>query len=109
MICSTLQDNQTVCNLKHHAVLCMYYCDKIICIFIDHSQAALRHAMANVVAVVFGLPEQSNHIWYHIFQPDLLRDTYPTGFMVRLLKQYMGLISLYPTWVQYFTNVIIVL
>lgn len=55
----------------------------IVHIFIvDYSSAALRHAMANTIAVVLALPEECNHLWYHMFRPDCLRNTFVTGFMV---------------------------
>lgn len=51
-------------------------------IYIDLSRRALRHAMANVVAVVFALPAKSNHLWFNLFEPHKLRGTYPAGYMV---------------------------
>ena len=45
----------------------------------------LRHAIANLVAAVVGLPTKSNHLWYHMFEPKELQDTYMVGFMVRKL------------------------
>ena len=38
--------------------------------------------MANVIAVIFALPERSTHLWYHIFDPQSLEGTFVTGFMV---------------------------
>ena len=57
---------------------------------IDYSAAALRHAMANVIAVVLALPEERNHLWYHMFHPDSLRNTYVTGFMVCCIMLWCG-------------------
>ena len=54
----------------------------IMWLYTDLSRPALRHAMANVIAVVFALPEKSNHLWYHVFEPYKLRNTYPPGYMV---------------------------
>ena len=42
----------------------------------------LRRALANLVAVVLGSPQESNHLWYHMFKPEALEMTYMTGFMV---------------------------
>ena len=35
-----------------------------------------------MIAVVFGLPAQSTHLWYHMFAPKDLENSYITGFMV---------------------------
>ena len=48
----------------------------------DQSDIALRHALANMTAVVFSLPSRSTHLWYHMFAPGDLRNSYLTGFMV---------------------------
>ena len=50
----------------------------------DPSDTDLRHALANMIAVVFALPSRSNHIWYHMFCPGELEDSHMTGFMVML-------------------------
>ena len=52
----------------------------IICL--DPSDVDLRHALSNMIAVVFGLPDHSNHLWYHMFRPGELENSYLTGFMV---------------------------
>ena len=51
---------------------------------LDPSDTDLRHALANMIAVVFALPSRSNHIWYHMFCPGELNDTFMTGFMVNV-------------------------
>ena len=56
------------------------YCHTFL--FVDPSDIDLRHALANMIAVVFALPSHSNHIWYHMFCPGELEDSYMTGFMV---------------------------
>ena len=48
----------------------------------DQSDADLRHSLANMVATVMGCPTRSNHLWYHLFAPEKLVNTYITGFMV---------------------------
>ena len=48
----------------------------------DQSDVDLRHALANMIAVVIASPNASNHLWYHMFAPGDLVDTYITGFMV---------------------------
>ena len=48
----------------------------------DQSDADLRHSVANMVAMVMGCPARSNHLWYHLFAPETLVNTYITGFMV---------------------------
>ena len=50
--------------------------------FLDLSDTDLRHALANMIGVAFALPNRSNHIWYHMFWPGQLENTYLTGFMV---------------------------
>jgi len=45
---------------------------KAFVMFISHadpSDTDLRHALANLIAAVFALPEGSNHMWYHMFSP----------------------------------------
>ena len=49
---------------------------------LDESDIDLRHSLANLVAVILGCPTHSNHLWYHIFNPEELHGTYMTGFMV---------------------------
>ena len=53
--------------------------------YIDQSDVDLRHALANMVAAVIASPKASNHLWYHMFSPGELQDTYMTGFMVTLM------------------------
>ena len=48
----------------------------------DSSDIELRHAIANVVAAVLGSPERTTHLWWHLFSPDELANTYMTGFLV---------------------------
>ena len=52
-------------------------------LLLDQSDIDLRHSLANLVGVVLGCPTHSNHIWYHLFNPGELHETYMTGFMVR--------------------------
>lgn len=49
---------------------------------LDQSDIDLRHTLANLVAVVMGSPTCSNHLWFHMFAPEQLVNTYMTGFMV---------------------------
>ena len=53
----------------------------------DPSDTDLRHALANMIAVVFALPSHSNHVWYHMFYPEELENTHLTGFMVSIVVQ----------------------
>lgn len=53
--------------------------------FLDSSDIDLRHALANMIAVVFGLPNHGTHLWYHMFNPGDLENSYITGFMVRFI------------------------
>ena len=55
---------------------------RILNLHLDPSDTDLRHALANMIAVVFALPSCSNHIWYHMFCPGELENTFLTGFMV---------------------------
>ena len=74
---------------------CSYHHDQLhpeVCLIIsplspylvDQSDIDLCHSLANLVAVIVGTQPQSNHLWYHLFSPDELVDTYMTGFMVQL-------------------------
>ena len=51
---------------------------------LDPSDIDLRHALANMIAVMFSLPSRSTHLWYHMFIPGDLKNSYLTGFMVCL-------------------------
>ena len=42
-----------------------------------------------MIAVVFGLPAQTTHLWYHMFAPKDIENSYLTGFMVRMLYNYV--------------------
>ena len=53
-----------------------------MCVCVDESDEDLCHCLANMVGVVLGSQPKSNHLWYHLFSPDELKDTYMTGFMV---------------------------
>ena len=48
----------------------------------DPTEMDLRHALANIVAVVFALPSRSTHLWYHMLNPSDLENSYLTGCMV---------------------------
>ena len=50
---------------------------------IDQSDIDLCHCLANLVGVVLGCQPQSNHLWYLLFSPNELKNTYMTGFMVQ--------------------------
>lgn len=63
--------------LNTHLSLCMFVC-------VDQSDLDLRHALANLMAVILGSPSRSNHLWFHMFAADRLQNTYMTGFMVSL-------------------------
>ena len=54
----------------------------MIAISAASSHGELRHAIANVVAAVLGSPEGTTHLWWHLFSPDALANTYMTGFLV---------------------------
>ena len=49
---------------------------------LDQFSQDLVHSLAGLVAVIVGKPSQSNHLWYHLFAPGQLEDSYITGFMV---------------------------
>ena len=49
---------------------------------LDQSEIDLRYSLANLVGVVLGCPSNSNHLWYNLFHPELLFETYMPGFMV---------------------------
>jgi len=60
----------------------MHFCMLSVNDCIDQSDNDLRDAIANLIAVVFGLPDCTTHIWYHMFSPVTLDGTFMTGFMV---------------------------
>jgi len=60
-----------------------------VLLVLDPSDTDLRHALANMIAVVFALPSFSNHIWYHMFSPGDLENTYLTGFMVITCSKFV--------------------
>lgn len=59
---------------------CIYMCYLTTCI--DQAEAEMRDCIVNVIAVIFGSPPKSNHLWYHLMQPKDLNETFMTGFMV---------------------------
>ena len=52
-----------------------------------------------MIAVVFGIPDKSTHLWYHMFSPGDLENSYMTGFMVcfNYDKEHFAVISI-PMW-----------
>ena len=69
---------------------------------LDSSDVDLRHALANMIAVVFGLPSRSTHLWYHMFSPGDLENSYLTGFMVQVANCisniFIMLLTSTPKW-----------
>ena len=59
-------------------------------VHVDPSDVQLRHAMANVIAIILASEPRSNHLWYHMFAADALQDTYMTGFMVKYVVLAYG-------------------
>lgn len=51
--------------------------------YLGPSDISLRHAVANLIAVVVAAPTTSTHLWYHMFASDQLAHTHIAGFMVR--------------------------
>ena len=73
-------------NINYNCYCYYYYYNYCLYLFTsDQSDDDLCHCMANLVGVVLGCQPQSNHLWYHMFAPDELKDTYMTGFMVNKL------------------------
>lgn len=70
-------------NLDEGTLICSKMSQKWWIITLDDTE--LRHALANMVAVVFGIPDKSTHLRYHMFSPKDLENSYMTGFMVCLL------------------------
>ena len=51
---------------------------------IDHSGIYLRAALVKMIAMVVGLPPKKSHLWFHLFMPEELEQSYVSGFMVQL-------------------------
>lgn len=49
------------------------------------STSDLRAALVYMVAIILGCRPQSTHLWYDVFAPDELVNTFLPGFMVRLI------------------------
>ena len=49
---------------------------------LDTHEKQIRNALASVIAVALTCPDQTTHLWYHLFSPDKLIGTYVTGFLV---------------------------
>ena len=58
-----------------------------------------------MIAVTLGCQPQSTHLWYNMFTPDNLVDTFLTGFMVRILHILRACIVTEFTLLQYDTPV----
>ena len=50
--------------------------------FTDQTHMEMRGCIVNIIAIVFGSPSRSNHLWYHLMEPKTLEGTFLTGFMV---------------------------
>lgn len=70
-------------RIDSYVLIVMY--GLIECIFFsDPLVSDMRNALAHLIAVVLGCPPQSSHLWYHMFAPEDLANSYITGFMVSL-------------------------
>ena len=56
----------------------------VVYCFVDDQSRQICNALASVVAAILACPDQSTHLWYHLFSPDKLLGTQVTGFLVRL-------------------------
>ena len=72
----------------------------------EYSDTDLCHSLANLVAVVMGCPSRSNHLWFHIFAPEELVNTYMTGFMVsiKVISLFCALICNKQVFLLFFTH-----
>ena len=48
---------------------------------LDHDVADLRAALVKLIAIVLGSSPEASHLWFHMFKPEELQNTYLTGFM----------------------------
>jgi len=53
---------------------------------LDHDVADLRAALVKLIAIVLGSSPEASHLWFHMFKPEELQNTYLTGFMVCTLR-----------------------
>ena len=44
---------------------------------------AMQRSIAIVIATIIGMGPSSGYLWTHLFQPEMLKDTYIPGFLVR--------------------------
>ena len=51
-------------------------------LYADLDAKALRLALVKMIAIVVGSPPKASHLWFHMFQPEDLQNTYITGFLV---------------------------
>ena len=58
------------------------YVHVIILYVVDSNEQQICNALASLVAVTLACPDQSNHLWYHLYSPEFLEDTQITGFLV---------------------------
>ena len=49
---------------------------------LDAHEKQIRNALPSVIAVALACPDQTTHLWYHLFSPDKLIGTYISGFLV---------------------------
>lgn len=80
LFCTLSGDSEgiIVLSIFHYASLICSLCTT------DSSNADLRVALVHMIAIVLGCKPQSSHLWYNMFTPDELVDTFLPGFMVRL-------------------------
>ena len=50
--------------------------------YVARSDVDLRVTLVHMIAITLGCQPQSTHIWYNMFMPEDLMNTFLTGFMV---------------------------
>ena len=50
--------------------------------------SGLSNSLVYLVAVVIGSPMKRTHLWFHLFEPNALENSYMTGFIVSLTTFY---------------------
>ena len=50
--------------------------------YTDKTKMEMRTCIVNIIAIIFGSPSKSTHLWYHFMAPEELDGTFLTGFMV---------------------------
>lgn len=66
----------------YNYIIIYNWIQKLFDSYTDETKVEMRVCIVNIVAVILGSNDQSNHLWCQLIEPELLDGTFLTGFMV---------------------------